>query len=225
MEIILKVDIIGLGEEGDICTVADGYARNYLLPKNFAMLKNKNSLKWLERHQDVINEHKKVKSEDAKSLAEKVEGVKVTIAGKVSSADKLYGSIHANQIADALAEKGLEVDFRKIDIPHPIKTVGEHTVRAKLYEGVAPSFIVEVVALDEDGLEAKPAEDSPAATEAGTSTEEVQTATEAGAANEEAAAAESTEADAAAVPAEEAPAENTVAEETDKAEKSDTQAE
>lgn len=163
MEIILKEDIIGLGEEGDIKNVADGYARNFLLPKGLAIQKSKTNLRWLERQQDVINKRKEVKADNAKGLAEQIKDLEVTVSGKVSSGMKLYGSIHAHQITDALKEKGIEIDQRKIEIGTPIKHVGDFTVTVKLYEGVQVKLKVKVVS--EDG-EQQPRRAAPAATSA-----------------------------------------------------------
>jgi len=177
MEIILKKDIIGLGEEGDLKNVAPGYARNWLLPKGFAMLKTVGNLKWLEKHQVEIDKRKEEKSFEAKSVAEKLDGVSVTLKAKVSGANRLYGSIHAHQISLALKEQNIEIDHRKIEITHPIKTVGEHEVLVKLYEGVQAAIKVNVQSIEEDETTATPiSEEAPSEvtkTEVTSSTEEV----------------------------------------------------
>ncbi len=151
MQIILKRDIMGLGEEGDVRDVAPGYGRNWLLPKGFAMLKTAGNLKWLERHQVEIDKRKEEKSFEAKSVAEKLVAVSVTIKAKVSGSNKLYGSIHAHQISEALLTQGIELDHRKLEITHPIKTVGEHDVLVKIYEGVQATIKVIVKSVEEDG--------------------------------------------------------------------------
>ena len=150
MEIILKEDVIGLGEEGDIKNVAPGYARNYLFPRNFALPKTKGNLKWLESQQKAIQTRKEQKADDAKGIAEKLDGAAVELSGKVASSDRLYGSIHAHQIAEALAEQGFEIDYRKIDLTHPIKNLGTYDIKVKLYDTVAANIKVTIVSEDGD---------------------------------------------------------------------------
>jgi large subunit ribosomal protein L9 len=145
MEVILKVDISGLGEEGDIKQVANGYARNYLLPKGLAILKTNANLKWLERQQQAIKQRKEEKARDARGLAEKVASMSVTIAAKVSSGNRLYGSVHAQDIANALKALDTEIDPRKIEVGEPIKHLGDFTVTVKLYEGVQSKLAVHVI--------------------------------------------------------------------------------
>lgn len=156
MEIILKEDVMGLGEEGDIKNVAPGFARNYLIPKGFAIPKNRGNLKWLERQQKAIENRRKEKAEAARGIAGSVDGAKVTIMGKVASSDRLYGSIHTHQIAEALKEQGFEIDHRKIEIHHPIKALGEYDITIKLYEGVQATVKLTVVP-DEDSAPLAPA--------------------------------------------------------------------
>lgn len=156
MEIILKEDVMGLGEEGEIKNVAPGFARNYLIPKGFAIPKNRGNLKWLERQQKAIENRRKEKAEAARGIAGSVDGAKVTLMGKVASSDRLYGSIHAHQIAEALKEQGFDIDHRKIEIHHPIKALGEYDIPIKFYEGVQATVKVTVVP-DEDGIPAAPA--------------------------------------------------------------------
>ncbi len=145
MEVILQEDIIGLGEEGDIKNVATGYARNYLIPKGFALLKNTNNLKRLERIQSVIIKRKEEKSFAAKSLADKLEGMDVTVSGKVSDGTRLYGSIHTHQIAEVLKEKDIEIDQRRIELGHPIKMLGDYDIVVKCYEGIQAVIKLHVI--------------------------------------------------------------------------------
>jgi len=153
MEVILKVDVSGLGEEGDIRQVANGYARNYLLPRGLAILKTGANLKWLERQQHAITQRKDEKARDARTLAEKVSAMSVTVSAKVSSGNRLYGSVHAQDIALALNALGVAIDPRKIDVGEPIKQLGDFTVTVKLYEGVQTKLPVHVVS-DRDTDEA-----------------------------------------------------------------------
>ena len=145
MEIILKVDVSGLGEEGDIKQVANGYARNYLIPKGFAIPKTSGNLKWLERQQNVIKQRKVEKASAARTMAETIAVTSITIAAKVSSGNRLYGSVHAQDISLALKKLDIDVDSRKIEVGEPIKSVGDYTVTVKLYEGVQSKLAVKVV--------------------------------------------------------------------------------
>jgi len=155
MEVILKVDISGLGEEGDIKQVANGYARNYLLPKGLAILKTSANLKWLERQQQAIKQRKEEKARDASTMAEKIAAMSVTIAAKVSSGNRLYGSVHAQDIANALKALGTEIDPRKIEVGEPIKQLGDFTVTVKLYEGIQSKLSVHVLSDRDSGEEKK----------------------------------------------------------------------
>jgi large subunit ribosomal protein L9 len=148
MEVILKNDILGLGGEGEIRKVADGYARNYLLPQGLALPKTAGNLKWLERQQKVIVKRREEKSFAAKTLADKIATVCVELRGKISSGNKLYGAIHAQQISESLKEQGIEIDARRIEITDPIKTVGEFTVVVKLYEGIHADLKIKVTGED-----------------------------------------------------------------------------
>lgn len=94
MEVILKADVSGLGEEGDIKNVAPGYARNYLLPKGLVLAKTANNLKWLERQKQAIVKRKEEKTFIARDMAQKIADLTVTVTGKVSSGNRLYGPLH-----------------------------------------------------------------------------------------------------------------------------------
>lgn len=163
MEIILKADISGLGEEGDIKEVANGYARNFLLPKGFAIPKTSANLKWLERQQHAIKQRKDEKAKDARGLAEKIAGMSVTVRAKVSSGNRLYGSVHAQEISAALKNLNLEIDPRKIEVGEPIKHLGDYNVTVRLYEGVHSKLQVHVLS-DREGVEEAESHKRPAAT-------------------------------------------------------------
>ncbi|MDR2733841.1 MAG: 50S ribosomal protein L9, partial [Spirochaetota bacterium] len=154
--VILKADISGLGEEGDIKEVANGYGRNFLLPKGFAILKTSANLKWLARQQQAIKQRKDEKAKDARGLAEKIADMSVTVHAKVSSGNRLYGSVHAQDIAAALKSLDLEIDPRKIEVGEPIKHLGDYSVTIRLYEGVQSKLQVHVLS-DRDAAEKEPA--------------------------------------------------------------------
>ena len=165
MEVILKADVSGLGEEGDIRNVTGGYARNFLLPKGLVLPKTEANMKWLARQQQAIAKRKEEKASVAKDLAEKIATMNVTVTGKVSSGNRLYGSIHAHEISIALKEAGVTVDARKIEVGDPIRQLGDHTVTVKLYEGVHAKLKVHVTSIhgDEEVAAAPAAEAAPLA--------------------------------------------------------------
>ena len=145
MKIILKKEVANLGEAGDVVEVKTGYALNYLVPQGFATIATPSALK---QHEETIRQraHKEAKLvADAQALAAKIEAVEVKIAAKVGETGKLYGAITAAQVAEAIAEAGIEVDKKNITIPE-IKEVGEYEAKVKCYKGVFANVKVEVVA-------------------------------------------------------------------------------
>ena len=145
MKIILKKEVVGLGEAGDIVEVKTGYALNYLVPQGFAAVGTPSAIK---QHEETLRQraHKEAKLvADAQALAAKIEAVAVKIAAKVGETGKLYGAITAAQVADAIAEGGIEVDKKNITIPE-IKELGEYEAKVKCYKGVFANVNVEVVA-------------------------------------------------------------------------------
>jgi large subunit ribosomal protein L9 len=144
LEIILKNDVSGLGEEGDVKKVKAGFARNYLIPKGYAVQKNKVTLMILEREKKAIEARKEEKRSKSKSIVERLSGVEIVIKATAAENDKLYGSITAANIADELAKQDFDVDKRKIDLEHPIKVAGEYDIKVKLYEGITASIKVKV---------------------------------------------------------------------------------
>ena len=145
MKIILKKEVVGLGEAGDIVEVKTGYALNYLVPQGFATVGTPSAIK---QHEETLRQraHKEAKLvADAQALAAKIEAVAVKIAAKVGETGKLYGAVTAAQVAEAIAEAGIEVDKKNITIPE-IKEVGEYEAKVKCYKGVFANVKVEVVA-------------------------------------------------------------------------------
>lgn len=145
MKIILKKEVAGLGEAGDIVEVKTGYALNYLVPQGFAAVGTPSAIK---QHEETLRQraHKEAKLvADAQALAAKIEAVEVKIAAKVGETGKLYGAITAAQVAEAIAEAGIEVDKKNITIPE-IKELGEYEAKVKCYKGVFANTKVAVVA-------------------------------------------------------------------------------
>ena len=145
MNIILKKDVHGLGEAGDVVNVKTGYALNYLVPQGYATVGTESALK---QHAETLRQraHKEAKLvADAQALAAKASAVEIKIAAKVGENGKLYGGITAAQVAEILAAAGVEIDKRNIELPE-IKAVGEFEAKAKCYKGVYADLKVEVVA-------------------------------------------------------------------------------
>lgn len=146
MKVILREMMESLGTVGDEVTVANGYARNYLLPQKKAVLAtptNRNLIK-RERKQlelKAIKDHGK-----AKILAQKIQGAVCTISGKVSEDDRLYGSVTTRDIAEQLESQGFEVHRRMVMLSEPIKTLGSYIVPVQLHPEVNPEITVKVVA-------------------------------------------------------------------------------
>jgi large subunit ribosomal protein L9 len=135
VKIILNSDVPNLGEEGDVKEVADGYARNYLLPKKFAVPFNKQNLAVFESRKASIEKRKLEKRNDAKSLKEKIEAANLIIERPVGDKGKLFGSINNAVIADELEKIGISIERKKIEIPeNTIKVTGNYQIKIKLYE-------------------------------------------------------------------------------------------
>ena len=134
MKIILNQDVYNLGEEGDVCIVADGYARNFLVPQKMAVLFNKQNIAMFESRKAAIEKRKEEKRLASSGLKEKIEAVALEL--KVSSGDtgKLFGSVTNANIAEELKKAGIVIERKKIELPgHTIKMVGEFTAKVKLY--------------------------------------------------------------------------------------------
>ncbi len=145
MKVILLKDVTNLGDSGDIKEVADGYARNYLLPRKFVLIASDKSKKIMDHQKKII----KIKKEKRKKLSEKalevLTGVSVTIKVQVGEEGKLFGSVTSMDIAKKLKEQGHEIDKRKIILETPLKNVGEYDIPVKLDEGMTAKIKVIVV--------------------------------------------------------------------------------
>ena len=150
MKIILKQDVPNLGQEGEVEEVADGYARNYLIPKGMAMVATPGALKDFEHRQKIkAKKHERMKKR-AEGLARRLTAQTLTFEVKTGETGQLYGSITNADIAEALEERiGEEIDRRDIPLSEPIRTVGEHFVPVHLMEDVEPQ--VRVVVKPESG--------------------------------------------------------------------------
>ena len=162
MKVILTEEIRGLGTRGDVVTVKDGYARNYLLPKNLAREASTGNLKQIEHERRKWSLLAQQEKDAAQKAADKVKGVKITIEKRVGEHGHLFGSVTANEIADGLMAKGIEVDKRRIELEQPIKNLGVHDVDVRLHRDVTAQIKVEVIALGVEKLEEAPAAEAPA---------------------------------------------------------------
>lgn len=144
MEVILKEDVPKLGSRGDVVKVAEGYGRNFLLPRKLAIEATKANRAVIEQMKQAAARRAEREKADAQALAGNFEGLTLTFYRKAGEREHLFGSVTANDIAEELEQRGFAVDRRKIQLADPIKTVGEHTVPIKLHKDVGTSVKVVV---------------------------------------------------------------------------------
>ena len=149
MKVILIDEIRGLGGRGDVVQVKDGYARNFLFPKNLAREATPGNLKAVEQERKKWAALSAQEKTQAEELAQKIAGLKVEVKKRVGDSGTLFGSVTANEIADALSAQGIEVDKRRIELTHPIKNVGTHSVEVRLHREVTAKVDVDVVPQEE----------------------------------------------------------------------------
>jgi large subunit ribosomal protein L9 len=205
MKVILNQDVKHLGEEGDVKTVANGYARNYLFPRNLALPYNTITIQHFESKKSEIEERKNLKRNDAQSRKEKLEAFTVELVMSSGPTGKLYGAVTNQTIVDELTKNGFEIERKRIEIPGlTIKHTGKYTAIVHLYETSSANITVVVVSQEE--LEAKKRKDAAEAKAAQRAAEK--------ASAEQAKAAVAAEAAVTAVAATEASTENTEPQET-----------
>lgn len=146
MEVILREDVKSLGKAGELVRVKPGYARNFLLPKGLAFEATEGNKKRIAAESKARATRAAAEKSAAEEYAARLATVTLTLTGKAGEEGKLFGSITAQDVADALAAQGYEVDRRKIDLEHPIKTLGFHTVGIRLHPEVRAEVRVSVVA-------------------------------------------------------------------------------
>ncbi len=154
MEIILRDHVDNLGRRGEIVKVANGYARNYLLPRKLALLATEGNKKVVERERAKFDAKEADERKVVEAQAERLANVEVVIVRRVGDTQALYGSVTTSDIADALAAKGFDIDRRKLQLADPIKKIGEVDVPIKLHRDVTATIKVKVVA---EGAAAAPA--------------------------------------------------------------------
>lgn len=146
MEILLIENVRNLGVRGDVVTVKDGYARNYLLPCNKALLVTANNKYFIEQEKERNRKIREKEVADALVLAAKIEAVSLTIAKKVGKSGTLFGSVTSSDIAVLLKAKGFDIDKQSITVSH-IKTIGTYDIDVRLYSGVHAKLPIEVTAI------------------------------------------------------------------------------
>jgi large subunit ribosomal protein L9 len=146
IEVILKEHVEHLGRRGEIVKVADGYARNFLFPRKLALAVTTENKRQIERERARAEAREAEEAQIAQALATRLEAIEVAIARRVGENETLYGSVTASDIAEALAARELGVDRRKIQLPEPLKTLGDHVVPVKLHRDVTADVKVKVVA-------------------------------------------------------------------------------
>ena len=134
MEVILREHVDNLGKRGEIVKVADGFARNYLLPRKLALLATEGNRKHVERERKIMETRESQEKGQAEGIATRLAAIDIVIARRVGDTEQLYGSVTASDIADFLKAKGFEIDRRKLILPEPIKAVGDLQNRSKLQE-------------------------------------------------------------------------------------------
>ena len=147
VKLILREDVLNVGQAGDVVKTKPGFARNYLLPQGKAEFATEAKVKLLEHQKRVIEAKRAKDLTDIKAVDKKIRALKLEVAAKAGEEGKLFGSVTTQQIAKLMAEKGVEMDRRKIDLKEPIKTLGEHRIAIKLDREV-PSELVLVVVLE-----------------------------------------------------------------------------
>jgi large subunit ribosomal protein L9 len=145
MKVILREDVSNLGAAGAIVTVAGGYARNYLIPRNYAIPATSNNLKAFDHERRMAEAKKLKRKKEAETLKDKLERVSCSISKKVGEQDKLFGSVTAQDIEKALVAEGFTIDKKDILLAEPIKALGVYTVPIKLFDEVVANTKVWVV--------------------------------------------------------------------------------
>ena len=159
MEVILRDHVDNVGRRGEVVKVADGYARNYLLPRKLALVATPGNLKQIERERVKLDAKEAEEKTGAEAIAARMGGVEVIITRRVGETEALYGSVTTADIAEALGKLGHETDKRKLGLREPIKKLGAYTVPLKLHRDVVVQLPVKVVA--EGRPEAAPKADTP----------------------------------------------------------------
>ena len=146
MKVILKADIKGVGKKDEVINASDGYARNFLFPKNLAVEANAENMSKLKAKKDSNAYKKSQEKEEAKKIAEELSKILLKIPVKAGENGKIFGGVSAKEVSDLLKEEyKIEVDKKKIELKETIKTLGVRTLTIKLYEGVIGNLKIDVI--------------------------------------------------------------------------------
>ena len=145
MKVILKEDVKNLGKMGDIITVAEGHARNFLLPKKLAVEALTENIKALEHQKKTIQEKAKKVKNVSQDLANRISSLTLSIKAKAGEEDKIFGSITSMDIAAALKNEGIDIDKKKISLEEPIKRLGSYAVSIKIHTEITAQLNISVV--------------------------------------------------------------------------------
>ncbi|MDN5363276.1 MAG: large subunit ribosomal protein [Eubacteriales bacterium] len=145
MKVILKQDVKKLGKKGDVVEVAEGYARNYLLPRGLAVEASAGNLKTLQKQKEAEQRRREEEKAEALRIAEKLKEITVVVHGKAGENGRLFGSVTAKDVAEALARDfGIKIDRRKMQLEEPIKAVGVYYIPVRLHAEVEATVKVHV---------------------------------------------------------------------------------
>jgi large subunit ribosomal protein L9 len=154
-KLLLREDVDGLGRKGQVVNVRPGYARNYLLPRGLAYIADPRTLRLQARLQEERQKQAIVDQKEAEQLAARIEGLTLTTVVKVDQEGHMYGSVSAADIVNLMQEQNnVEIEKRYVQLKHPIKVTGDHTIQLKLKEGIPASVLLKIVPEDVKG--AKP---------------------------------------------------------------------
>ena len=145
MQLVLINDVLHLGRRGDVVTVASGYGRNYLIPKGLAVAANPANLKVVEQQRAALARKEFRLKEDAEIVAQELKQLHLVVSRKAGETGALFGSVTAKDLADLLEEKGFNLDRRKIDLEHPMKSIGNYPVEAHPHPEIKLELLVSVV--------------------------------------------------------------------------------
>jgi large subunit ribosomal protein L9 len=146
MKVILREDVEKLGKAGEVVKVADGYGRNYLIPRNLALLANVRNMKTLDHDRRVIETRAKKTRKAAEDTASTLSGLSLTLRAKAGEEGKLFGAVTSRDIAEALEKAGVKVDRKSVQLAEPIKQLGDYKVKIRVAAEVVPEISVSVVA-------------------------------------------------------------------------------
>ncbi len=146
MQVILREDIDKLGKIGDLVKVADGYARNFLVPRKKVIEATPKNLNAMNHAKKMVSDRIRKLKKEATSEADRIKGLAIIIKAKTGEEGKIFGSVTSMDIADAMKAQGVDIDKRKISLAEPIKRLGDYTVSVKLHADVTADFKVSVIA-------------------------------------------------------------------------------